>query len=605
MSPDTDPHSCPPTRRTRRNPLVLVVVIVVLLAGAGGAYALWGGAGRAGEAMAMAGVRRGPLIISVTESGTIQPKERVVIKSEVEGSSQILFLEKEGVHVEPGQLLVELDASNLTEQRDQQKITVISADAAYIRARENLAVIRSQTESDIAKATLTRDFAQQDLTKYLEGEYPRALQKAQADIRIAEEEVERATDKIEWSRRLAEEGYVTRTELQADELAAQRAQINLDLARTDLALLRQYTHQRSLDQLNSDVKQAADALDRTRRKASADIIQAEAELQAKEAELQRQKDRLEKLNQQIDKCRVTAPRAGMVVYATSMETNRWRRTEPLAEGQQVRERQELIHLPSSSSMKVDISVREASLRKIRPGMPVRVTVDALPGKHFWGRVGSIGVLPDASMSWMNPDLKVYTTEVELTGDTAALRSGMSCQAEIIVEQHRDALSIPVQSVVREGGQPVAYVPTPGGSEPRRIEIGLDNNQFVHVLSGLTEGEQVLLSPPLAAAGRPNETGELRDLPAATPPVPGSPVAGPPIGGEAAPAPATQPAAPPKDPQAMTPDERRQWLQSLPEEQRRALIEQFRAQGGAGRGDRGPRGEGGAPREGGGNREARP
>ena len=517
--------------------------------------------------VAVAQAQRGPLLISVTESGTITNKERKLIKSEVEGSTTILYLVPEGANVKKGDLLVELDSSKLQDQKTQQQITVMNCEASFIRARENLAVTISQGESDVAKAELAYKFAQIDLAKYQEGEHPQAIHRADADIEIAGEELKRAADKLDWSRRLEKQGYITRTELQADELAAKRAKTNLDLAESSKRLLIEFTHQRQLDQLRSDVTQAAQALERTKRKVAADRIQAEAELTAKESELKRQKANLEKTENQIAKCRIEAPVDGMVVYATTGQQP-MRRTEPLAEGSQVRERQELIYLPTDLAMQVETRIHEASLRKVRVGMPVRVTVDAVPGKIFWGTVSRIGLLPDAQSAWLNPDLKVYTTLVDIKDQDESLRPGMSCHAEIIVEHYQDAVYVPVQSVVQVAGSPVVYIPGKDHPIMTPIKIGLDNNRMVRVIEGLVEGQSVLLSPPLDRSAVAVDAA-ARDIPATLPAL-------------AAPAvaqsqPAQQPNAMPFDMakmRLMTPEQQREAFQKLTPEQREQLMKQF-------------------------------
>lgn len=581
-------------RRIRRRPVRFLAGAGVILAVGALAYALLTGRGGSDADTPLAPVRRGPLTVSVSETGTIQNRERVVVKSEVEGSVQILWLIEEGTTVEKGDLLVELDSSSLQDQEAQQQISVQNAEAAFIRARENLAVTRSQAESDIAQAELNVRFAELDLRKYLEGEWPRELRKAESDITLASEELQRAEDELDWSRRLEEDKYITRTELQADELACRRAQIQLELARNNLEVLTEYTHERTVAQLRSDVEQAHKALERVKRKAGADVIQAEADFKARESEFRRQRDKLAKINDQIAKCRITAPVSGMVVYATTGQGN-WRgNAEPLDEGQQIRERQELIHMPTTAQMMAEVKVHESSLRKIERGMPVRITVDAMPGATFWGRVSKIALLPDAQSAWLNPDLKVYNTEVDVLGDGSALRPGMTCRAEIIVEQYEDALYVPVQSIVRVGGQPVAYVMTSGGTERRAVEIGLDNNRQVRVLAGLTEGELVMLSPPLAPSETPFEAGE------------GAP-------GVEVPAGTTPPAeeADGKQQEAgetpemdfsklreMTPQQRQEWLESLTDEQREQLQQQMRERFGGQDGGRRPGGAGGGPRGGG-------
>jgi HlyD family secretion protein len=337
-------------------------------------------------------VKRGPLTIGVSESGTIKAREQLIIKSLVEGSTTILSLVPEGTRVRMDELLIELDASKLQDQRVNEQILVMNTEAAFIRARENLAVTKNQVQSDIDKAELTLRFARVDLDKYVNGEYPKELKEEESRITIAEEEVQRTSEKLKWSEVLYEEKYISLTELQADELAAKKAQLELELAIENLALLRNYTYKRKLAELESDIKQAEMALERAKLKASADIVQATAELRAKESEFNRQKSKLEKIEDQITKTKIYAPADGLVVYATSAKAD-WRgNREPLDEGQEVRERQELIYFPIGSSFVAEVKIHESSLEKVKPGLPVKISVDALPGKLFTGKVSKISRL---------------------------------------------------------------------------------------------------------------------------------------------------------------------------------------------------------------------
>lgn len=451
------------------------------------------------EEMATFEAKRGPLTISVTESGTIMAREQVILKSEVEGMTTILWLIDEGVVVKKGDLLVELDASRLEDEQIDQEIAVQNMEAAFVGARENLAVTENQAQSDIDIAELTLDFAKQDLRKYVEGEYPNQLKEAQANITLAEEELTLAKDKWDWSKKLFEDKYVSQTELQADELSYKQKALNVDLAKNSLGLLVDFTNKRQMAMLESDVKQAVMSLERTNRKAKADIVQAQANLRAKESEFNRQSDKLAKRKEQIEKTKIYAPNDGRVVYATSAKAN-WRgNDEPLDEGRNVREREELIYLPVADSVKAMVKIHESSLKKIELGLPARLTIDALLGKTFTGYVAKIAPLPDAQAIWMNPDLKVYNTEIFINGDGSDMRTGMSCSAEIIVEHYKDAVYVPVQAVLRVKGEATVYVVKGKGYKPRTVETGLDNNRMIRIISGLEEGEKVLLTPPLGAA----------------------------------------------------------------------------------------------------------
>ncbi len=474
--------------------VVLIAVLAVVL------YRFKGKADDTDRALTFT-VAPGPLTVNVVESGTIKAREQIIIKNEVEGKTSIIFLIAEGRQVTKGELLVELDASSLMDGRLDQEIKVQNAEAAYVNATENLAVAENQAKSDMDLAQLTLEFAQQDLEKYTQGEYPNELKRADAQITLAREELTRASETLGWSRTLFAEKYISQTELEADILAEKKKALDLELAQNNRDLLVDYTYQRELAQRKSDVSQAVMALERTRRKARADVVQARAELKARQSEFQRQKDKLAKFEEQIERTKILAPADGLVIYATSAQGGMFRRnTEPLQEGQDIRERQELIYLPTANSSNAEIAIHESSLKKVRPGLPVKVTVDALPGRNFTGRVLHIAPLPDAQSLWMNPDLKVYTTEIFLDQNDAAIRTGMSCQVEIVIVHYDNALYVPVQAVLKVGGKATVYVKEGSQFLPRTVETGLDNNRMIHLIKGVEPGEEVLLTPPLRAAG---------------------------------------------------------------------------------------------------------
>ncbi|MHC4353630.1 MAG: efflux RND transporter periplasmic adaptor subunit [Planctomycetota bacterium] len=450
-------------------------------------------------------VKRGPLTISIDASGVIKALDQEVITCKVKGEGgregggvTILTLVPEGTRVKKGDLLVELDSSSFEDQLVAEQITLQTAETTLTSAQENLAVGKSQAESDKEQAQLTLDFAEQDLKKYKEGDYQNELTDAESQIVVKEEAAQQAADKYTWSQQLFAEKYISETELKADELALSRASLEVKLAKSKLQLLKDFTYKRQIAQLESDKRQAGMALERAGRKAKADVVLLEAALLEAEANLERQKEVVKKLQTNIANTMIYAPADGMVVYATSQDHHR-HNTEPLDVGQQVRERRELIHLPTSDKVKAEIKVHESSMRKVKVGLPVVVTVDALWERAFTGRVVKIAMLPDAQMVWLNPDLKIYTTEVHIDGDNSVLRTGMSCRASIIIDQYEDVVYVPVQAVVRIGEQPTVYVVKDGKDEIRSVEIGLDNNRMAHVISGLEPGERVKLAPPLAPA----------------------------------------------------------------------------------------------------------
>ncbi len=443
-------------------------------------------------------VSRGDLTISITETGTLRNRDQVIVSSEVEGRATILWIIDEGEMVEEGDLLVELDSSGIEDRLVEREITVQNAEAAYVRAQQELRVTRSRVQSEIDEAELAERFARLDLDKYVgdEGEHTQELDRLGSDIDIAREEMLRTEQRFRDSESLAADGYITTLELEGDRLSFERARVSLRLAEGRLKLFQDYTHHRTLQQLQSDVQQAADRLERVRMTAHADIVQAEANYKAREQELERQKQQLAHLRSQLEKCRLYAPAGGMVIYETSANPGRRGTREPLEAGQEVRERQEMIYLPASRGMIAEVSIHESALDRILPGMEARIRVDARPDGDLRGRVRRIAPMPNAQSLWLNPDLTVYSTQIEVDADAAGLRTGMSCQVEIVIADLEDVIYAPLQTIVRHGRNHYAYVIGPRGPVARPVEIGMDNNRLVHIRSGLEPGDRILLAPPL-------------------------------------------------------------------------------------------------------------
>ena len=183
-------------------------------------------------------VKEGPLQISVIESGTIEASNLLIIRSKVRGRISILTLVEEGTQVKKGDLLMELDASDWEDKKINQQIQVRNAQASSIISRETLAVVETQAQSNIDKAELSYEFSRQDLKKYMEGDYPNELKEAESRITLAKEEISRTRDKLLWSKKLYKEKYISKTELQADELAEKKKILDLELTQNELNLIR-------------------------------------------------------------------------------------------------------------------------------------------------------------------------------------------------------------------------------------------------------------------------------------------------------------------------------------------------------------------------------
>ena len=494
------------TKSKRAVAMAIVAVLVVLFL----VRHFAGGLGGEREETPLFTVSHGPLDITVTTPGTIQSRYSEIVRSKAQGRNAIIWIIEEGKVVTNGQLLVELDSSELDKQLTDQQIVVGNSEAALLQSREKLAIAEIEKESSISQAELKLMLARLEREKYIEGEYPQQLQEAESKIVLAREEVERATEQLNWTRKLASEGFVTRSDLQSDELSLQQKRLSLDSAIVSINLLTNYTARQQHAKLDSDIDQAERDLDRATRQARANLSQAESDLAAREQEDARQKRKLENLEEQVKNCRITSPTNGIVIYASTMQASRrhWG-TEALAAGVSVHERQELIYIPVEGGMIVEFTVPESDLNKLTNDIPATIKVDALPDLSVSGRLTKIGLLPDGRNAWLNPDLKVYNCVVSIDqGAETDLRAGMNCEVSMLIESYADVISVPLQCVLRVKGQPSVFMVENGEPVAHPVKLGLDNGRLVHILEGLKPGDRIMLTPPLAAAEvQPSEGGE--------------------------------------------------------------------------------------------------
>jgi HlyD family secretion protein len=170
-------------------------------------------------------------------------------------------------------------------------------------------------------------------------------------------------------------------------------------------------------------------------------------------------------------------------------------------------------------MIVEIRVHESHVLQIRPGLEAYVTIDSIPDRRFKSKVTKVAVLPNSQDRWMNPNLKVYSTDVLIEDELPDLKPGASARAEIIVTNLVNALTIPLQAVTTVKGKQVCFVQQGTELVAVSVSVGNFNDQFIEIRSGLKEGDHVALTPPASASedldlsGSVLSTGDPRPSPA--------------------------------------------------------------------------------------------
>ncbi len=437
-------------------------------------------------------VRRGPLEQILEEQGLVDSAENFVVASQCEWTKRIIRLVPEGEWVEAGDVVVELDASDLEERLKQREILIINAEASLVSAEETLRLRELQNESRIAKAELAGMLARLDFEKYVEGEFPKRQKDAEADVALAEVDVSRAAKRYEYTVRMARKGYETYTQVEKDRIALLKYEHKLNTARQKLEVLVTYTHERQFTELQSIAAESKRELARVRRQAELSLANQRLLVQNRRRRLQQHTDYADRLRRSIAACTIRAPKTGEIIYANEGSIR-----NEILEGETVRYRQEVVRIPDLNELQVKLRIHESQIDGVVEGLAATIAVDAYPGLVFTGHVTSVSPVPTAGSSRYSRDLKEYDAAIRIDAapeEMKNLKPGLTAKVDIHISRREDCLSVPPQSVVNLFGHQMIFVNTPDGIEHREIEIGLVADTGIEVLSGLQPGEEVLLSP---------------------------------------------------------------------------------------------------------------
>lgn len=254
----------------------------------------------------------------------------------------------------------------------------------------------------------------------------------------AELELDRATRQSDRVATLRRSGAVSQSE--ADE-----AQAALDAARSRLR------------QADLALRSSAGTEQRT---AQAALAQAEANLVAAEVRLGR--------------ATITAPSAGMVLQRT---------VEP---GDVVQPGRVLLVLARDGDTQLVVPVDERNLAGLETGRRATAAAEAFPARPFEAVVERIAPMVDADRGTIDVRLRV-------PAPPPVLRADMTVTVEVELARRQGALSVPVEALASPGGaRTQVFVLRDGVATAREVRLGVRGETMAEVISGLAEGEQVLL-----------------------------------------------------------------------------------------------------------------
>ncbi|WP_406090936.1 efflux RND transporter periplasmic adaptor subunit [Kitasatospora purpeofusca] len=162
-----------------------------------------------------------------------------------------------------------------------------------------------------------------------------------------------------------------------------------------------------------------------------------------------------------------------------------------------------IVLTNPTGMQVTANFSELDSLKLKKGEAATVTLNAQSDSKFNASVLSVSPLPVSGSGGGSAAVQ-YSATLQISGDTSKLRTGLSATVSVVTGEADNALSLPTSALSGTGSSRTASVVHQDGSTDRvTVEVGVEGDTTVQVLTGLNEGDKVELASTSGSNGFPN------------------------------------------------------------------------------------------------------
>ena len=183
----------------------------------------------------------------------------------------------------------------------------------------------------------------------------------------------------------------------------------------------------------------------------------------------------------LDYAKIVAPFSGVI-------TRRWvdpGALIPSATSSSAPQNAAVVTLMDFSKVRIDVAVPEQETPLVKNDLPVKITVEELPGKAFAGKVTRFAYALDDMTKTMD-------AEIEMPNPNQELRPGMFATAKIAVQRKHDALLMPIEALVSEKSKTSVFTLVQNKAKKVLVKIGFNDGAMAEIVEGLNGDEMVIL-----------------------------------------------------------------------------------------------------------------
>jgi multidrug efflux pump subunit AcrA (membrane-fusion protein) len=490
-----------------RRPLEWVLAIVAVALVAIGVSSLGSGSSSSSAATKRTStVGKGVVQSTVSGNGTLEPAQKVELSFGASGEVTKIYV-KAGEKVTKGQVLAEVDSSSA-------RASLASAEAALLEAEEAVETA-AEGEDETAETAYEGAAATTEFVDLVEGT---AGGTAEGEAAPTEGEATESTPAQEKAEREAEKAN---KEAEAAKKAAAKAQQEAAAAKKSASSAAGKTENAAPEEAtgaaatsggeatgSSEASGGGEASGTATGGASISLPTAEANL--REAELT-----VKSARQEVRETTLRAPISGTIASVSgsvgesvsggsagggTSEAGAGGATGGESTGGE--SSGAFMVLAQLHRLKMEVSFSESDIGKVREGQTATVSIDSMEGTELAGEVTKVSVLPSEGSS----SVVEYPATILLTQSAKGLRAGMSASAEVVVEQVKNAVTVPTEAISGAGSRKTVTVEEDGKDVTKTVTTGLEGDETTEVVSGLKAG-QTLVLPEVTVATATSGEGE--------------------------------------------------------------------------------------------------
>ena len=149
----------------------------------------------------------------------------------------------------------------------------------------------------------------------------------------------------------------------------------------------------------------------------------------------------------------------------------------------------VFRIVDNSRLEAVLNVPEREMAVLKPGMPLRMAVDAIPGQVFEGKVDRVSPVVDSGTG-------TFRVVCAFAGNET-LRPGMFGRIEVIFDQRQNILTIPRVALLEDEGETAVYVVRADKAARVPVKLGYTTGEFAEIISGVKEGDRVITAGKVA------------------------------------------------------------------------------------------------------------